>query len=146
MEFSGSETIKAPREKVFDFLTDPKNFSSGIPDIKKIEVISPEKFKVVAKLGISFLRGTFTIDFDVVEKERPSHTRLKGHGTGVGSAVDLDIVVDLEEQDSNTIMKWKADAKVAGMLASLGQRMLGSVAEKLVREIFENIHRGIEKQ
>ena len=145
MEFSGSEIIKAPREKVFDFLTDPKNFSSGIPDIKKIEIISPEKFKVVAKLGISFLRGTFTIDFDVVEKERPSHTRLKGHGTGVGSAVDLDIVVDLEEQDSNTIMKWKADAKVSGMLASLGQRMLGSVAEKIVREIFENIHKGVEK-
>ena len=145
MEFSGSETIKAPREKVFDFLTDPKNFSSGIPDIKKIEIISPEKFKVVAKLGISFIRGTFTIDFDVVEKERPSHARLKGHGTGVGSAVDMDIVVDLEEQDSNTILKWKADAKVSGMLASLGQRMLGSVAEKIAREIFENIHKGMEK-
>lgn len=145
MEFSGTEIIKAPREKVFNFLTDPQNFSSGIPDIKKVEILSPDKFKVVAKLGISFLRGMFTIDFTVKEKESPSHARLTGHGTGVGSAVDLDITVDLEEdQDGNTVMKWRAEAKVAGMLASLGQRMLGSVAEKLVREIFENIHKNIE--
>ena len=144
MQFSGKEEIKAPPEKVFDFLIDPQNFAKGIPDIKKIEVLGPDKFKVTAKLGISFLRGVFNIDFTVKEKERPKHTSLHGHGTGVGSAVDLDIDVDLEEKDGTTVMNWKADAKVAGMLASLGQRMINSVAEKLVREIFENIRKNLE--
>ena len=144
MQFSGKEEIKAPRERVFDFLVDPQNFAKGIPDIKKIEVISPDKFRVTAKLGISFLRGLFVIDFTVKEVDRPKHTSLHGHGSGVGSAVDLDINVDLEEKDGSTIMNWRADAKISGMLASLGQRMIGSVAEKLVREIFENIKKNLE--
>lgn len=144
MQFSGREEIKAPPEKVFDFLIDPQNFAKGIPDIKKIEVISPDKFRVTAKLGISFLRGVFVIDFTIKEADRPKRADLHGHGSGVGSAVDLDINVNLEEKNGNTVMEWKADAKISGMLASLGQRMIGSVAEKLVRQIFENIKKNLE--
>lgn len=144
MQFSGKEEVKASPEKVFDFITDPQNFAKGIPDIKKIDVLGPDKFKVTAKLGISFLRGTFVIDFTVKEVDRPKHASLHGHGTGVGSAVDLDIDMDLKEKDGYTIMNWKADAKIAGMLASLGQRMINSVAEKLVRQIFGNIKKNLE--
>lgn len=131
-------------KKVFDFLTDPQNFAKGIPDIKKVEVVSPDKFRVTAKLGISFLRGIFVIDFTIKEIDRPKHASLHGHGSGVGSAVDLDINVNLEEKNGSTMIDWRADAKVSGMLASLGQRMINSVAEKLVRQIFENIKKNLE--
>jgi carbon monoxide dehydrogenase subunit G len=145
LEFSGTELIRSPVRKVFAFVSDPENFTTGIPDIESVQIKSADEFTVVAKLGLPLLRGIFTIDFLVKEKKEFSHARLVGHGTGMGSAIDLDIVVDLGEgRDGETQMRWRAEAKVAGRLASLGQRLLGSAAEKLVKEAFESIRKNLE--
>ncbi len=144
MEFKGSELIHADREEVFRFLNDPENFSKGIPDIQEVGVLGPDRFSVVAKLGISMIKTNFTIVFDVSERTPPSHVKLRGHGLGSGSAVDLEITVDLQGGVTETALSWSAVATVSGTLASLGQRVLGAVAERLVKEVFGNLHASLE--
>ena len=36
-----------------------------------------------------------------------------------------DVVIDLEESNGKTILKYSTDAQVGGLIASVGQRMLG---------------------
>lgn len=144
MEFRGSELIRAGREAVFGYITDAENFSRGIPDIQRVTVLGPDRFEVVAKLGISMIRASFDMTFQVLERLAPSYVKLRGHGLGAGSAVDLEISIDLTQDGPNTALEWKADANVSGTLASLGQRVLGSVAERLVREVFGNLHASLE--
>ena len=144
MEFGGSELIHAPREEVFDFIVDARHFSSGIPDIQSVRVLSPEKFSVTAKLGISVIRSTFDIDFEATEKTAPKHVRLFGHGISGGSAVDLEMTIDLEDQGRDTLMKWMTVVRVSGTLAALGQRVLSAVADRFVKEIFGKIRADLE--
>jgi carbon monoxide dehydrogenase subunit G len=144
LEFRGSEFIHAEQERVFDFLTDPQHFSKGIPDIQEIKVLSPERFKVVANLGVSAIRAKFDIVFEISEKRPPFHVRLRGHGLGGGSAVDLDLTVNLKGSDGDTDLDWTAVATVSGMLASMGQRVLAAVANRLVREVFGSVHEALE--
>ena len=146
MEFKGSEIIHAGQGKVFDFLTDPLNFSNGIPDIQDVKVLGPGRFQVVAKLGISMIKTSFTINFDVSETVPSSHVKLRGHGLGSNSAIDLEITVDLKGGAKETVLEWSSVATVSGMLASLGQRVLGGVADKLVKEVFGNLHKALESQ
>ena len=144
MEFEGSELIRSQARKVFDFITDPLHFSTGIPDIQSVRVLSADRFSVTAKLGVSVIRSTFTIDFQVSDKVAPSHVRLTGHGISAGSAVDLEITIDLKDESPNTALRWRTVARVSGTLAALGQRVLGAVADGFVKEVFDSIHAMLE--
>ena len=144
MEFGGSELIGAPKERVFDFITDAENFSSGIPDIQSVRMAGPDRFSVTARLGVSVIRSTFDIDFYATEKMAPTHVRLLGHGISGGSALDLEIAIDLQDQGSDTILKWATVVRVSGTLAGLGQRVLGAVADRFVKEVFAKIRADLE--
>ena len=50
-----------------------------------------------------------------------------------------DVIIDLEESNGQTILKYSADAKVGGLIASIGQRMLGGVAKMMCDQFFKKI-------
>ncbi len=137
MHFEGTFNVKAPKEKVFALVTDPTQISQCMPDLQKLEVKSPDDFIAVVKAGVSFIKGDFTLHFTTVEKSPPTHAKLSAHGTGIGSTIDLDTVMDLsDQQGGGTAMKWVADAKVGGRIASVGQRLLTGQAEKIIKQLF----------
>lgn len=144
MHFEGTFTVKAPRERVFEFLLDPKKISSCLPDLQKLDVKSDEEYMAIVKAGISFIKGEFTMNFKVVEKQPPTHAKLVARGSGIGSTVDLETVMDLTESSGNTTMKWSAEARVGGRIASVGQRLIGSQAEKIVRQLFDCVKSKLE--
>jgi carbon monoxide dehydrogenase subunit G len=137
LHFEGTFNVKAPKEKVFALVTDPTQISQCMPDLQKLEVKSPDDFIAVVKAGVSFIKGDFTLHFTTVEKSPPTHAKLSAHGTGIGSTIDLDTVMDLsDQQGGGTAMKWVADAKVGGRIASVGQRLLTGQAEKIIKQLF----------
>jgi carbon monoxide dehydrogenase subunit G len=109
-----------------------------MPDLQKLDVKSPDDFTAVVKAGVSFIKGDFNLHFTVVEKSAPTHAKLTAHGTGIGSTVDLETLMDMADADGGgTSMKWSADAKVGGRIASVGQRLLNGQAEKIIKNLFE---------
>lgn len=145
MHFEGTFTVKAPREKVFDFLLDPQKISSCLPDLQKLDVRSPDDYTAVVRAGISFIKGDFTMNFKVVEKNRPSHAKLVARGNGIGSTVDLETLMDMSENaPQSTSIKWAAEARVGGRIASVGQRLIGAQAEKIIKQLFDGIKAKLE--
>lgn len=146
MNFEGTFEVKAPPQKVWDFLMKPENISKCLPDLQKLEVEGPDKFKATIKVGVGFIKGNFTFEFNVLDKKPPSHAKLLGHGSGTGSVVDMDTLMDLEATpEGGTKMAWKADAKVGGLVASVGQRLLEGTAQKIVKNLFECFRAQLEK-
>ena len=47
--------------------------------------------------------------------------------------------------EGGTKMAWKADAKVGGLVASVGQRLLEGTAQKIVKNLFECFRAQLEK-
>ena len=63
MNFKGTVTINAPRDKVWGFLTDPTQLTECAPGLESLEVITPnEKFRAVASIGFGAVKATFTTD------------------------------------------------------------------------------------
>lgn len=145
MHFEGVFEVKAPKERVFGILMNPNEISQCMPDLQKLDVKSPDDFIVVVRAGVSFIKGDFTLHFNIVEKSAPTHAKLTAHGTGIGSSVDMETTMDISDaQAGGSSMKWVADAKVGGRVASLGQRMLESQAEKIIRQLFECLQHKLE--
>ena len=106
-------------------LLNPNEISQCMPDLQKLDVESPDTFTVVVRAGVSFIKGDFTLHFNVAEKNAPTHAKMKAYGTGIGSTVDLETTMDISDaQDGGSSMKWAADAKVGGKVLPWGRGCL----------------------
>ena len=145
MHFEGTFEVKAPKEKVYSIVMDPNQISKCMPDLQKLDVKSPDDFTAIIKAGVSFIKGDFTLRFQTAEKTPPTHAKLNAHGTGIGSTVDMETIMDFSDSaDGGTLMKWSADAKIGGRIASVGQRLLNGQAEKIIKQLFDCLKTTLE--
>jgi len=146
MQLSGSVTIHAPRQKVWDFVTDPQKVSQCAPGVEKVEVMEAgRKFRATAAIGFGSVKAKFTGDAEFVELEAPNRAKIKAHGNAPGSAADVMSEMFLSDgADGSTDMKWTADIVILGQLASLAARMMAPVTQKLTGEFFNCVKKKIE--
>src|SRR5712691_762027 len=78
MNFKGTVTINAPREKVWQFLTDPTQLTECVPGLESLEVVTQnEKFRAVASIGFGAVKATVVTDAQFVELDPPTRARSK---------------------------------------------------------------------
>ena len=108
-----------------------------MPGLRRLDLRKDGEFDAVVGVGVSIIRGDVSMHFRTVEKVSPTRVRMRAHGVGLGSAVDVEMATELTETASGgTSMKWTADATVSGKVASLGQGLIEGQAEKIIRELF----------
>jgi uncharacterized protein len=138
MEFSGSQTIAAPIGKVWTFLLDVNNVAGCAPGFQSVEETGTEQWKAVVAVGVGAVKAKFTLDVTRPEMHEPERMVVKARGKAPGSAVDMFGEMNLSaEGDEQTRMDWKANVVVSGTIASVGARLLGSLAERLTGQFFD---------
>ena len=146
MNFKGTVTINAPREKVWAFLTDPTQLTECAPGLESLDVIVPnEKFRAVASAGFGAIKATFVTDATWMDLDPPNRARMKIHGKAPGSVVDGTSEMVLSDgADGSTVLNWSSDITVVGTIASLAARLMGVVTQKLTDAFFECVRKKIE--
>jgi carbon monoxide dehydrogenase subunit G len=145
MQFEGLFDTRASESRVYALVTDPREVAGCMPGLQKVDVRSPDEFDAVVRVGVSFIRGDFIMRFRSVGKEPASGARFAVHGTGLGSAVDMEIALAISPgKNGGASMRWEAKASVSGKVASLGQRIMEAQAEKIIREFFDCFRRKLE--
>ena len=138
MEFSGTQTISAPIEKVWAFLMDVNNVASCAPGFQSLEVLGEEHWKAVVAVGVGAVKAKFTLDVTRDEVQEPEHMLIKGRGKAPGSAVDMTGYMHLATvEGGETEMDWKATVIVSGTIASVGARLLLGTAQRLTGQFFD---------
>jgi len=126
---------------VWSILIDPKRVMGYLPDVQVLELDTPDPDTLVGKVkaGVSFIKGTFTVDARIVEREAPRRARLRLRSSGMGSTIDVDSSLALAQVGDETEVAWTADAVIRGTIASIGARLLPGIVEKKTQEFFEAI-------
>ena len=147
MRFEGTVAIRAPRQKVWDFLTDPEKVAAAAPGLESLEVIEPgKKFRATASIGFGTVKVRFVNDVEWVEMTPPSTAKMKAHGSAPGSGVDATTSMTLSDgPDGTTDLAWSADIQVVGTIASLAARLMGGVTKKMTAAFFDKVRDEIEK-
>ena len=145
MRFAGTIDIDAPRERVWAFLTDPAQVTTCAPDVQSLEVADPHHFKVVVRAGVGPIKGTFTMNVQFLELERPKHAAVLARGQAPGSAVEMISNMDLSEFDEqHTVMEWSSEVTVSGMIQQVGARLMQGAADKITQQVFSCIKAKLE--
>jgi uncharacterized protein len=148
MQLKGDVTIRAPRKRVWDFMTDPNQIGQCVPGVEKIETIEPfKKYRGVVSVGFGAVKARFTGDVAILELEEPNYAKLKAHGSATGSVADAVSEMHLSDgPDGSTVVHWTADVNVSGQLASLASRLMVPVSQKLAGTFYEEVRKRIEKE
>jgi carbon monoxide dehydrogenase subunit G len=146
VHLEGSVTIKAARDKVWKFLTDPKAVSQCAPGLDSMEIITPDKkFRIIVSVGFGSVKSTFHTDVEWVELEAPDRAKFKAHGTAPGSAVDATAEMKLSNgPDKATVMNWTAEVVILGTIASLASRFMGGLTQRMTAAFFDCARKQIE--
>jgi uncharacterized protein len=148
MQLKGDVTIRAPRKRVWDFMTDPNQIGQCAPGVEKIEMIEAlKKYRGIVSVGFGAVKARFSGDVDILELDEPNYAKLKAHGSATGSVADAVSEMHLSDgPDGSTLVHWTADVNVSGQLASLASRLMVPVSQKLAGIFYEEVRKRIEKE
>ena len=148
MILKGDVTIRAPRKKVWDFMTDPDQIGQCAPGVEKIEMIEPlKRYRGVASVGFGAVKARFSGEVEVIELQEPNYAKIKAHGSATGSVADAVSEMRLSDgPDGSTLVNWTADVAVSGQLASLAARLMVPVSQKLAQVFYEQVRKKIESE
>jgi len=148
MRLSGEVTIRAPRKKVWDFLTDPNQIGQCAPGVEKIEMIEPlKRYRGVVSVGFGAVKARFSGDVEVTELNEPNSAKIKAHGSATGSVAESVSDMRLSDgPDGSTVLNWTADVTVSGQLASLASRLMVPVSQKLAQVFYDQVKKKIETE
>ena len=148
MLIKGEVTIRAPRKKVWDFLTDPDQIGQCAPGVEKIEMIEPlKRYRGIVSVGLGAVKARFSGEVEVMELEEPNYAKIKAHGSASGSVADAVSEMRLSDgPHDSTVLNWTADVTVSGQLASLASRLMVPVSQKLAQVFYEQVRKKIETE
>jgi carbon monoxide dehydrogenase subunit G len=137
MKVSGEATLHAPVQRVWQVLNDPAVLARTIPGCERLEATGPDAYTMTVSAGVAAVKGTYTGQVALSEKTEPRSFLMTASGAGAPGTVRTDVRVSLDPTgDSETRLRYDADAVVGGMVAGVGQRMLTAVGKRMAGEFF----------
>jgi carbon monoxide dehydrogenase subunit G len=136
MKIEGSADIPAPRDKVWAAFLDPEILAQALPGCEKLEAIGPNEYKATMKIGVAAIKGTFEGKVKLSDLEPPNRYRMAVEGSGGPGFVRGAAGMQLSDVDGGTRVSYDADVQVGGLIASVGQRMLGGVTKMMLDQFF----------
>lgn len=139
MRLEGSYDIPAPRQRVWAALLDPAHLTKAMPGCESLEAVGEGEYRATMKVGVAAVKGTFEGKVRLSDLEPPARYRMAVEGSGGPGFVRGEAAMDLAEVEGGTRVTYRADVQVGGLLAGVGQRMLGGVSKMLVDQFFSRM-------
>jgi carbon monoxide dehydrogenase subunit G len=136
MKLEGTYEIPVPRDKVWDAFLDPKLLKQAIPGCEKLEATGPDEYKATMKIGVGGVKGTFEGKVKLSDLKAPDSYRMAVDGSGGPGFIRGETVISLSDNGSGTRVSYTADVQVGGLIASVGQRLLGGVSKMMADKFF----------
>jgi uncharacterized protein len=149
MIFDGKIDLNVSSRKAWDFLIDINKFSTCLPGIDVINQIDDKTFDGVISATVGPISGKFSFRSTIVESRPPEQMVVRTEGTDsvTKSTVTADMTMDLVSvADDRTEMTYRADVKIKGRLAILGDMVLRATATLILQEFARRLNGALGEQ
>jgi carbon monoxide dehydrogenase subunit G len=145
MDMTGEHRIRLPLETVWRALNDADILKASIPGCEELIRESDTSFKGRIAAAVGPVRAKFSGQATLSEIDPPNGYTLTGNGSGgAAGMVKGGAKVRLTADSEGTILRYEAQAQVAGKLAQIGSRLVDMAAKKMADEFFHNFVQQLE--
>jgi carbon monoxide dehydrogenase subunit G len=146
MKIEGAHEIAAPRQRVWEAFLDPERLRRAIPGCDRLEAIGEDEYKATMKVGVAAVKGTFEGKVRLTDKKPPESYRMGFEGSGGPGFVRGEAAITLSDTPSGTRVAYTADVQVGGLIAGVGQRMMGGVSKMMADQFFNKMGELLQQQ
>lgn len=143
MRIEGDATFNAPRERVFEVFTNPDALARATPGVQSMTQTGEDRYEAVMKMGVAGITGTYNGTLALTAKRPPEHYELSISGQGAPGFVQGTGTFDFEEHNGGTRVRYVWDVQVGGLVAGVGQRVLGGVAKMIIGQFMKAMEKEI---
>lgn len=136
MDVSGSYSFAAAPEAVWTLLTDPKVIAGCLPGCEGLEPLGEDRYRAALKLAVASVTGSYTGTVSMLDKNPPHSYRLVVEGKGAPGFVTGEATIELVSEGAGTTVRVTGQGQVGGLIARVGQRLLGSVSKMIMDRFF----------
>jgi len=144
LKISGARTIRATPEAIWNFVMDPDRLRGCLPGCERFEATAPDTFVATLRLGVAFLKSTYSGTLRVVDPKPNEAFRLAVEGGGPLGALTATGNVKLVDAVGGTYFLYDGDATVSGRVAAFGDRVIEATANRLIAHFFDCIASKVE--
>lgn len=146
MQLAGTHIVHATPSKVWNMLMDIETLAKLVPGVSHLEKTGDNNFKSTFEIKLGPVSSSFTGNLQLEDiQEQKGFTLKIQQNSKIGNA-NAAIKIDMLPAENNqTEVSFNGDVKLSGLLASMGQRVIGSVSNTLAKQFFTNLEKEIEK-
>ena len=145
MQIEGSFAFKAPREMIFQRMTDPECLNAAVPGCERLVSVGENEYEMTLKIGIAAVKGTYAGKIRIDEMVVPEAYRMIVEGnSGPGNIKGVG-QIRLVEEGNGTKVLYSGDVQVFGKIAAVGNRFLGMTAKMMVGKFFSEMAKQVDK-
>jgi carbon monoxide dehydrogenase subunit G len=145
MNIEGEHIFKGPRADVYEMFNDPNVLATAVPGMQKLTKVDATHYEGTINIRIGPVSGSFAGVLAVTDEVPPESCTLTVDGKGAaGFGRGSGKVHFTDRGDGTTLMKYSGEVNIGGTLASVGQRMIDSVAKSMIKTGFESLDNTLE--
>ena len=139
MKVSGSYVLPGKPEQVWALLTDPERLAKCLPGCYRLEPDGPDRYKAAVNFALAAISGKYAGSLEFADKKPPRSLQMRLDGKGVPGFMQGEGQLELIDKHGQTELRYSGEAKVGGMIAAVGQRMIDVAARKMIQQFFESV-------
>jgi carbon monoxide dehydrogenase subunit G len=145
LDIGGTETIAAPVAAVWQALNDPQVLTRCVPGCKAMTETAPDVYKLDMQLRVAAVSGSFEGEISLFDKTPPTVCNIKVSGAGTLGHGNGTARFELTgEGESAARLTYQGTGEIGGLVAGVGQRILGSVSKHLIGRFFTALRKEFE--
>lgn len=140
MQLRGSHIFDAKAASVWQVLMNPDLLAKVVPGVTRLETLSENNFKSILTVKVGPVSGSFSgnLQLENIDPEK-SFTLTAKQNSNIGNANAIVKININMVDDKQTELVFDGDVKLSGMLATMGQRVVGGVANTITKQFFTNL-------
>jgi carbon monoxide dehydrogenase subunit G len=136
-----NEIRSASPDQVFAALADPAVLARVVPGCRELIDRGDGVYDLTIEAGVGSIRGAYAGQVNVAEARPPELYEASLSATGSPGTVQATLRAELSPGESGTQVDYRMDAKLAGPIAGVGQRVVAGVSRKNAQMFFDALER-----
>jgi carbon monoxide dehydrogenase subunit G len=142
MQLTGKQVLNASPAQVWQKLMDTDTLARIIPGVTTLEQVGENTFASTLHIKLGPVNGSFSGNLQLEDITGQRSFTLKAQQSSKIGNANANVKVDLlPVENQQTQVAFDGEAKLSGLLASMGQRVIGGVASTLTKQFFSNLEK-----